>query len=170
MTEQKIVDSYKYLDISVRRLVKTWKKMETPKAIPWSPLSKPISECTVALISSAGLALHSESPFDQECERANPWIGDPSFRMLPKSVRSSDVGLYHLHMNPGLVNQDLNTIFPVQRLLELESQGKIKSSADHHYSYIGYTLQPDELLENSVPLMIHQMKTDQVDIVILVPG
>ena len=108
------VNSYKYLDIATRRMVKTWKKMEEPGEIPWTPQDKSLSESTLAIISSAGLALNSDRPFDQEGERANPWWGDPSYRVLPRTAAVNEIRLYHMHINPSLVKQDLNTLFPLQ--------------------------------------------------------
>jgi D-proline reductase (dithiol) PrdB len=164
------VDSYRFLNRMTRKLVKTWIGLETQRDIPWTPLSKPLEECTVALVSSAGLALKSDRPFDQEGEKRNPWWGDPTYRILPRSTKGEDVELYHLHIHPRLTAQDLNTTFPLQCLLELENMGEIGKSAAKHYSFMGYILQPQELLSESMPSMIENMKQDGVDIVLLVPG
>ena len=164
------VDSYRFLDGSVKKMVRRWIRLEEPRQIPWTPLTKPLAESTIALISSAGLALKTDRPFDQEMERQNPWWSDPSYRTLPRITKEKDVKLYHLHIDPCLVEQDLNTFFPLQRLLELEGRGEIGCSAENHYSYMGYTLQPQALLEESVPAMIEQMKQDGVNAVVLVPG
>jgi len=75
MIETKQVDSFRFLDGITKKLVKTWIELETQREIPWTPLSKSMDECTVALISSAGLALKTDQPFDQEGERQNPWWG-----------------------------------------------------------------------------------------------
>ena len=75
-----------------------------------------------------------------------------------------------LLLYPNLVEQDINTFFPLQRLLELEQCGEIGRSATNHYSYMGYILQLQVLLEKSVPGMIQHMKQDSVDIALLVPG
>jgi D-proline reductase (dithiol) PrdB len=164
------VDSYRFLDRAVKKMVRSWIRTEQPREIPWTPLRQSLSESRVALISSAGLALKTDQPFDQDGERENPWWGDPSFRILPKDATGSDVNLYHMHINPHLVEQDLNTLLPVQRLQELEACGKIGASANHHYAYMGYILQPKTLLTESVPAMIRLMKQEEVDIVVLVPG
>jgi D-proline reductase (dithiol) PrdB len=166
----KRVDSYRFLDWITRKLVQTWIELETPREIPWTPLARPVEESTVALITSAGLALKTDRPFDQEGERRNPWWGDPSYRVLPHTVRGKDVRLYHLHINSGLPERDLNTLLPAQRLLELEELGEIGRPAAHHYSYMGYILQPRSLLEQSVPAIIRQMRHDGVNVVVLVPG
>ena len=164
------VDSYRFLDRSVKKMVRSWIRMEQRREIPWTPLERPLSESRVALVSSAGLALKTDQSFDQEGERENPWWGDPSYRILPKDATGADVGLYHMHINSRLVEQDLNTLLPLQRLLELEASGEIGASADHHYSYMGYILQPETLLAASIPSMIRQMKQDEVNVVVLVPG
>lgn len=164
------VNSYRFLDRSVKKMVRSWIRMEQTRALPWTPLDRPLSESRVALVSSAGLALKTDQSFDQDGERENPWWGDPSYRTLPKDATGADVALYHMHINSRLVEQDLNTLLPLQRLLELEASGEIGSSADHHYSYMGYILQPKTLLEESIPLMIRQMQQDEVNVVVLVPG
>jgi D-proline reductase (dithiol) PrdB len=170
----KQVDAYRFLDRMTKKLVQSWIALETPQevaqAIPWTPLSKPLQESTVALVSSAGLALKSDRPFDQDGERQNPWWGDPSYRVLPRTATEQDVRLYHLHIHPRLAEQDLNTLLPLQRLLELEERGEIGRSAAQHYSFMGYILQPQALLEQSVPAMIQHMRRDGVDLVLLVPG
>ena len=174
MSMSKQVDSYRFLDRLTKRLVQTWIGLETqrdlPREIPWTPLSRPLQEGIVALISSAGLALKTDRPFDQEGERQNPWWGDPSYRVLPRTATEEDVNLYHMHIHPRLAEQDLNTVLPLQRLLEFEDRGEIGRSAANHYSYMGYILQPQVLLEKSAPAMIRQMKRDEVDVVVLVPG
>jgi D-proline reductase (dithiol) PrdB len=168
------VDSYRFLDRLTQKLVRSWigleMQRERPAEIPWTPLSRPLADSTVALISSAGLALKGDRPFDQEGERHNPWWGDPSYRILPRTATAKDVALYHLHIHPRVVEQDLNTLLPLQRLLELGEGGEIGRSAAHHYSFMGYILEPRTLLEESTPAMIQHMKRDGVNAVVLIPG
>ena len=170
MSALRQVDSYRFLDRLTKRLVQTWIGLEHPRDIPWTPLSTPLEESTVALVSSAGIALNTDQPFDQEGEKKNPWWGDPSYRLLPRTATEEDVTLYHLHIHPRLAEQDLNTIMPLQRLLEFEQRGEIGRSAASHYSFMGYILEPKVLLEKSTPEMIRHMKDENVDIVLLVPG
>lgn len=164
------VDSYKYLDFLTRQMVVSWIKMATPAPIPWTLLAKPLPECTVALISSGGIALKTDIPFDQEGERRNPWWGDPSFRVIPRTATEQDVEIYHQHISPSFARQDLNCLLPIQRLNELEADGTIGSSAQHHYSYMGYILQPEILLEQTVPQIIQSLRDERVDIAVLVPA
>jgi hypothetical protein len=117
-------DSYRFISGITRRMLRTWVEMEKPRPIPWSPLCKPLRESKVALLSSAGIALENDRPFDQEGERRNPWWGDPSYRVLPATATEADVRLYHMHIDPRPAEQDLNCLFPLARLKELEQPGR----------------------------------------------
>lgn len=167
MTHQ--VDSYRFTDFMTRKVVEGWIAREEPKKIPWTPLAQPLKESTLALISSGGIALKADEPFDQEGERRNPWWGDPSFRILPRTVTEDDVEIYHLHVDTSFPRQDLNCVLPLQRLAELEASGEIGRMAPRHYSFMGYNLEPTVLLEESTPAMIRLLQEDQVDLVLLVP-
>lgn len=164
------VDSYRFISGITRRMIKNWIKMEQPRPIPWTPLTKPLSECTVALLSSAGVALREDKPFDQEGERQNPWWGDPSYRVLPRSATHEDVRLYHLHIDPSYAEQDLNCLFPLQILQQMETSGRIGHTSPRHYSIMGYILDPEELLSKTVPALIRDLKQDLADVVVLVPA
>jgi len=63
--------------------------------------------------------------------------------------------------------QDLNVIFPIDRLAELAAERVIDSVADFHYSFMGAT-RPD-LLEPKARELAGLLKEDQVNAVLLVP-
>ncbi len=166
----KTVDSFRFISGITKRMIKHWISMEKPRPIPWTPLAKPLSECTVTLLSSAGIALKTDTPFDQEGERKNPWWGDPSYRILPKNATQDDVRLYHLHIDPSYAEQDLNCLFPLQHLQEMEASGRIGRMGPRHYSIMGYILNPEVLLCETVPAIIRDLKKDLADVVVLVPA
>jgi len=135
-----------------------------PEDIPWTPYRGEPSVQTISLMSSGGLYLKdSQSPFDTQSIH-----GDPSIRHLPKSVRREEIGISHAHFDHGLAEQDINTIFPVHRLLELEEEGVIGMLADTLYS-VSYVNNVVPLVEEVVPALISQLKSDGVDVLLLVP-
>ena len=166
----KRVDSYHFIGGMTKRLVKRWIGMEEPRPIPWSVLSKPLEVCTVALISSAGMALQSDTPFDQEGERENPWWGDPSYRIIPRGTKTDDVHVYHQHIDVSFAERDLNCLLPIERLEELADAGFVGSAAPSHYSFMGYLLEPERFLEESVPQIVSHLVQEAVDIAPLVPA
>ena len=163
------VDSYRFLDAISKRAMKRWVGLPGETHIPWTPLTKPLSKCTVSLVSSAAIALKTDQLFDSQIERRDPWIADPSYRVLPRTARTGNVQVCHLHINPSFAEQDLNSVLPVERLEELAQVGEIGAVAPSHYSYMGYTLRPEQLLRENVPGMVRQLREEKVDIVVLVP-
>jgi hypothetical protein len=105
--------------------------------------------------------MREDRPFDQDKERRDPWRPDESYRLISRDSTEQDVHLYHLHINTDFGEQDLDCVMPLRRLKELEEAGKIGRSAPTHYSFQGFVLKPRELLEESVPAMIHQMKAER---------
>ena len=164
-----MVDSYRFLDGIAKRVMKRWAGLPRETRIPWTPLARPLSGCTVSLVSSAAIALKTDRPFDPEIERRDPWFADPSYRVLPRTARTGDVQVCHLHVNPRLAEQDLNSLLPAERLDQLAELGEIGAAAPSHYSYMGYTLRPERLLRESLPEMVRQLSEEHVDVVVLIP-
>ena len=167
---EKTVDSYRFVSGIAKRMVRTWIKLEIPRTIPWTPLTKPLRGCKVALISSGGIALKSDKPFDQEGERQNPWWGDPSYRIIPNGTKTEDIRVYHMHINPRFGEEDINSLLPIDRLNDLVKLGEVGNSAQRHYSFMGYILDPKEFLERTIKGIIKNLKAQKVDIVVLVPS
>ena len=167
---EKVVDSYRFVGGATRRLVKKWIELEPEREIPWTPLARPLPECTVALVSTGGIALRTDRPFDQEGERRNPWWGDPSYRVLPRTARAADIRVYHLHIDPSFAEEDLDCLLPLGRLDELAAAGEVGRSAPSHYSFMGYLLEPEELLRKSIPGIVDSLGKEEVDVVVMVPA
>ena len=163
------IDSYKYVDFATRQIMKAWAGRQEPGVIPFTRLSKPLRECTVALLSSAGIARNDQRPFDQEGERRNPWWGDPSFRKIPLGTTEKDIRIYHLHIDPRFGEEDLDVVLPMRRLAELAREGMVGRPAPTHYSFMGYILDTTELMAKTAPAIAASMREERVDAAVLVP-
>lgn len=164
------IDSYRFLDFATRQIMKAWAAREEPGVIPFTPLTKPLSECTVALVTTAGVARNDDKPFDQEGERRNPWWGDPSFRTIPLGTTEKDIRLYHMHIDHRFGEADLDVVLPMRRLAELAGEGVIGRPANTHYSMMGYILDPTELVEKTAPAIAESMRAEQIDAAALAPA
>jgi D-proline reductase (dithiol) PrdB len=158
-----------FVDGGTRKLVRSWIEREPEHEIPWTPLAKPLSECRVALVSSAGIARHDQKPFDQDLERRDPWWSDQSWRPIPLGTTEADIGIHHLHIDPSFGEQDLDCVLPLRRLQELAADGVVGSVAVTHYSFMGFILEPRELLASSAPAIVDGMAEEGVDVALLVP-
>jgi D-proline reductase (dithiol) PrdB len=164
------IDSYRFLDFASRQVMKAWAARQDAGVIPFTPLAKPLSACTVALLSTAGVARNDDRPFDQEGERRDPWWGDPSFRTIPLGTTEQDVKLYHMHIDPRFGESDLDVVLPMRRLAELSREGVVGSPARTHYSIMGYILEPTDLVQKTAPAIAEQMLAEHVDAAALVPA
>ncbi len=164
------IDSYRFLDFATRVIMRAWAARQEPGVVPFAPLAKPLGECTVALLSTAGVARNDDRPFDQDGERRNPWWGDPSFRVIPLGTREPDVRIHHLHIDPRFGESDLDVVLPMRRLDELAAEGLIGRPAPRHYSTMGYVLDAAELLERTVPAIAASLAEDGVDALALAPA
>jgi len=135
-------------------------KVGTPPAIPWTPLKRPLAEATVALVTTGGVHLCAEKPFVLK--------SDASYHTIPRTATSADLCITHEHYDRRDAARDLNLIFPMPRLLELEAKGIVGRVAETHYGF-GFTDNPHELL-----LPGHQIGTilaqSNIDLVLLVPA
>ncbi len=165
----KPIDSFRFVDLGTRQVMRAWIAREPRRPPVWTPLRKPLSQSRLSIVSSAAVARLDDPPFDAEGERRNPWWGDPSYREIPAGTRTSDARLWHLHIDTRPGEQDLDCVMPLERAGELAAKGWLGELAATHYSFMGYLLRPETFLETSVPAMIERMKAEEVDVVLLVP-
>ncbi|UCH23722.1 MAG: hypothetical protein JSU83_11210 [Deltaproteobacteria bacterium] len=132
--------------------------------VPWTPYKGQPSVQTFAMVTSGGLYLkNSQPPFDTVSIH-----GDPSIREIPKTVRQEEIGIAHAHYDHSLAEQDINIIFPIHRLIELEKERIIGRLTDTHYSF-SYVNDVVPLVTQTVPKLISWLKADGVDALLLVP-
>lgn len=118
-----------------------------------------LNERRVALISTAGLRRRDDRPFTDYAS---------DYRILPIEKRDEIIQdhLNASHDRSGYL-QDLNTIFPLDRLNEMATNNEIGSVAGYHYSFMGATRV--ESLEPEARKLANILKSDQVDTVLLCP-
>ncbi len=138
--------------------------------IPWTPVAKPLGESRVALLSTAGLSMKGDRPFDMDFERKNPMRGDPTWRRLRADASAATIEANHLHIDTGYVLRDLNVALPLDRLRELAAAGEVGTVASSHYSIMGYQGNDTSALEDrSAPEIAAAMKSEAVDLALLAP-
>lgn len=148
---------------NVKEIVKKYPFIVS-ESVPWTAYAGSPSEQTFALVTSGGLYLKDrQPPFDIVSIH-----GDSSFREIPKTVRPDELGIAHAHYDHSLAEQDINVIFPIQRFIELETEGIIGRVADTHYSF-SYVNDVVSLVTESVPKFIARIRAATVDVLFLVP-
>ena len=140
-----------------------WRRLDP---VPWSPLRKPLAECRLALVSSAGFVLRDQQPFDESVRG-----GDVTFRRIPSD---SDVSaLVDTHRSESFdhagLSRDPNLAFPLDRVRELARSGRIGSLASTHLSFMGSITAPGRLVRDTAPEAASALVRDSVDVALLVP-
>jgi len=168
---EKIVDGFRFLPPGLRAWVRTFIPEEEFKGpIPWTPMSKPLSQTAFALVTSAGISLKSDPPFDMEREKREPLWGDRSFRMIPRGTNEKDIEVNHLHINTTYIKQDINVILPLARMAEFEQEKIIGRLASTAYSFYGFQWQNKEFLSEAIEPISRKMKLEEVEAVFLTPA
>ena len=90
--EKKIVDGFRFLPPGLKAWIRTFIPEEDFKGyIPWTPLSKTIEQTIFSLVTSAGISLKTDPPFDMEREKREAVWGDRSFRAIPRQTTEKEI-------------------------------------------------------------------------------
>jgi len=130
---------------------------------PVTNLKKPLNKCKLALLTTGGLHLKTDTPFDTKYFK-----GDCSYRMIPGNVKHDDIMVTHESYDHKFINEDLNCVFPIDRMREYVKDGAIHSLSEEHYSFMGHIYVTGPLLENSKKTGA-RLKELGVDIAFLTP-
>jgi D-proline reductase (dithiol) PrdB len=153
------------LSLSLRAFLKTypWRRIDP---VPMASLEKPIAQCRVALVSSAGFVVPGEEPFSDSVRG-----GDSSFRVIPGDVNVQSLEEHHRSdsFSHAGVEADRNMGLPLDRLHELAATGKIGSVAQRHFSVMGSITAPGRYVKHTLPAIADLLVEDHVDIALMVP-
>lgn len=134
-------------------------------ASPWSPVKKKLSEMTISLISSAGIFMEGQNPFD-------PWaVNDLSFRRIPVTVDFEKLHLRHNYFDHRDAVSDLNCVFPVRQLQYMAAEGKIGRLAPTAVTLgMGRLYKRTALQTEATPEIIGVIEAEGADAAFLVPA
>ena len=135
------------------------------EGIPWAPLRKPLSQCRVALVTTGGVHLKSQQPFDIENDGY-----DWSYREIPSTTQAGELMVTHNHYDHAHVDQDINYMLPIDRFRDLVTQGAVGSLGPRGFSFYGYIRNPQALADTTAKEVAAHLQTDAVDAVFLTPA
>ncbi|MBV9281359.1 MAG: hypothetical protein JOZ41_14860 [Chloroflexi bacterium] len=134
----------------------------TSDDVPWSPLQRPIRAATVALVATSGVHLRDDRPFEIG--------GDATFRVVPRTAEAGDLAISHRAYDRTDALRDINLVFPLQRLRELEAEGVIGRVAERHYTFGLVEVRHAAELIPPGREVGRLLKRDQVDLALYVPA
>ena len=129
--------------------------------IPFSPLTRPIARCRVALISSGGMMYRDQPRFHRE---------DASYRRIPKHARRDELSVWHFGYPTRDAEHDPDCVFPLERLRELEVAGVIGELVDPAFSFMGGIYSARKVRDELAPQIVDELKRAHADAFFLVPA
>ncbi|MBW1708888.1 MAG: hypothetical protein JRG97_02190 [Deltaproteobacteria bacterium] len=138
-------------------------RWSTYDSAPFKPLSKPLNQAKVALVSSGGIFKDGQEPFDG-------WaVNDYSLRTIPLDTPFDQLKLNHNYFDHRDAARDYNCVFPVQRLQELAAEGIIGQAAMMAVSLgMGRIYKRSGLFEQTIPAVVAELQNQEVDAALLV--
>jgi D-proline reductase (dithiol) PrdB len=140
-----------------------WRRIDPT---PWTPLRKPLAEANVAIVTTAGLVMPDQEPFDDDVKG-----GDSSFRVILSEAEVAS--LIDTHRSETFdhsgIRADPNLAFPLDRLHEMQRDGRIGRVNERHLSFMGSITAPGRLIRDSAPAAAELLVKDGVDVALLVP-
>ncbi len=124
-------------------------------------LSTPLSECRVALVTTAGLKPDGEIEFWQ--------MGDQKYQELPDDARNLQLSHFSPNFDRTGIIQDLNVVYPIDRLHEMADAGEIGEINHRHFSFMGAQTEFSTIIQDTGPQVAQRLVDDGVDVVLLTP-
>jgi D-proline reductase (dithiol) PrdB len=120
----------------------------------------PLGARRVAIVTTAGLHPRGASPFA---------MGAADYRVIPGDTPPDDLVMSHTSVNFDRTGfqEDVNVVFPLDRLRDLHKGGVVGAIARRHYSFMGAS--PIQALEPKARELAGLMRDEGVDAVLLVP-
>lgn len=150
-----------------QRFITAYAPWESGEAVPWTRPTRPLRECTLAVVTTAGVHHRAQAPFDMRDSD-----GDPSFRVIDAATIGGDFRITHDYYDHSDAEKDLNIILPLDRLRELQQQGVIGRLAARHYSFMGHIdgRHIATLIAVTAKQVAEKLRQDHIDLVLLTPA
>lgn len=131
----------------------------------FTTLVKPLAECRVALVTTAGAHLAHQEPFHTATV-----AGDSTYRIIPDDADLSSLRFSHTHYDTTSAEKDPNVVLPITRLRELAQGGRIGEPSPIHIGMMGFNPDPTMVADRTAPAVAEALKGAGVDVAILAPG
>lgn len=144
-----------------------WARIESRGTVPWALLARPLHLSRATLITTGGVHLSVDRPFDM----ANP-LGDPSFRAIPVSTPVERLEITHDYYDHRDADRDPNVVFPLERFRELAKDGRLGGLTATHWSFMGHVTGAlvETLETESIPALVARLRDEQPDLAFLTPA
>ncbi len=145
---------------------------------PFTPLQKPVSKSRLALLTSTGhfVAENDPEPFgaknltqEDAIKRIGEFVkAEPELSSIPVDTPQENLRARHGGYDIRGVQADANVALPLERLLELEQEGRIGRLHSEAYSFVGACSQL-RLMKQAGPKWIEIFRRHNIETALLIP-
>jgi D-proline reductase (dithiol) PrdB len=128
---------------------------------PWTPVAKPLAECTVGLVASGGIYAAGQIAFHYK--------DDLSFRIIDTAAPSAELRATHFAYDLTDARADPNVVFPVDTLRALVAERCIGAVSPRAYTFMGGIYSARKVRDKLAPAIAERLEKDEVDLALLVP-
>jgi D-proline reductase (dithiol) PrdB len=135
--------------------------VQVNETAPFVRPAKPLTECRVAIVTTAGMHRRSDKPFGP---------GDQSYRVIPAETPSVEIVQSHTSIGFDRVPtmRDVNISLPIDRLRELAGRGEI-ALAPNHYSFMGALRDTVKIDAETGPEVARLLAAEGADVALITP-
>ena len=133
---------------------------------PFAPLNKSLKDSRIALVTTGGIHLKDQKPFDMTDKK-----GDPSYREFSSEISIEQLTITHDYYNHADALSDPNLVLPIEPLRRLLHQGLIGSIGPRFFSFMGHVMGEHlkTLMAVTAPEVAAALAADGADAVFLTP-
>ena len=136
--------------------------MQVNDTAPFVRLTRPLSACRVAIVTTAGLHRRGDQPFGP---------GEQTYRVIP--VATPAVDIIQSHTSIGFdrtpIMRDVNISYPIDRLRELVARGELGGLGPNGYSFMGAQRELTRVEGETGPEVARRLREDGTDAVVMTP-
>lgn len=131
-------------------------------SLPFAPFGRELSEARLALVTTGGVHLPGDPPFDID----DP-LGDASYREIP--LDAGPLTWTHYYHRPERAG-NLEAVLPLSTLRRLADEGVVGRLNHRHFSFMGAIHDTGPLVDETAPEVAEKLVEDGVDAVLLTPS
>jgi|TARA_Y100000310_G_scaffold338477_1_gene428222 D-proline reductase (dithiol) PrdB len=127
--------------------------------------AKPLADSVVTLLTSGGVSHCSMPAFNPDARN------DHRVDEFDNGVSSHDFQIHDSYYDHSDADNDLNCVFPIDRLREMAATGEIGRISSRLWSgFMGRIYNRTKLIEESAPAFVQKLQEDEVDILVTGPA
>ena len=136
--------------------------IQANETAPFTRLTKPLTACRVAIVTTAGLHRRGDRPFGP---------GEQTYRVIPADTPAADIIQSHtsLGFDRTPIMRDVNISYPIDRLRELVTRGEVGALAPNGYSFMGAQRDLTRIANETGPEVAGRLRAEGVDVALLTP-